>query len=111
MKIQTRLWIGVAVLMLLSPLGLWLPEIFRAGDAWGEWSPETVKTLVGYIPTGLERWAEFWKAPLPDYAFSSWAGKGLPALSLAYIFSALLGVGLTGIASWLLARWLAKDVK
>jgi hypothetical protein len=109
MKTQTRLWIGVGGLILLSPLGLWLPELFRAGDAWGEWAPETLKQLVGYIPAGLERWVGLWKAPLQDYAFAGWGAKGLPSLSLAYLVSAVLGVGLTVVASWCLARYLAKD--
>ncbi len=43
MKIVTKLWIGLAVLIVLSPLGLILPERFKAGDAWGEWGTDGVK--------------------------------------------------------------------
>ncbi len=37
MKITTKFLIGIAVLIVLSPLGLILPEHFKAGSAWGEW--------------------------------------------------------------------------
>lgn len=54
MKTATKLWIGIGILILLSPLGLLLPEHFKAGDAWGEWGAGTFKELVGYIPQGLK---------------------------------------------------------
>ena len=93
MKITTKLWIGLAVFALLSPLGLILPEHFKAGAAWGEWGADEMQDLVGYIPQGLEKLASIWKAPMPDYAFSGWEEKGLTSLSFAYIISAIVGIG------------------
>ncbi|MGD0919371.1 MAG: hypothetical protein ABSB22_23255 [Thermodesulfobacteriota bacterium] len=52
---QKRLWIGLFILALLTPLGVILPEKFNAGDAWGEWGPETLEKLLGYVPDGLKR--------------------------------------------------------
>ena len=92
MKVAAKLWIGIAILVILSPLGLILPTRLKAGSAWGEWGADEVQKLVGYIPRGLEKLSELWKAPLPDYAFKGWEEKGLPHLSLAYIISAVVGI-------------------
>jgi cobalt/nickel transport protein len=111
MKITTKLWIGVVVLILLSPLGLLLPEHFKAGAAWGEWGIEEIKKLVGYVPKGLEKIAPLWNAPLPDYAFKGWEGKGLSHLSLAYIISAVVGISVTVGVALLIGKLLARKGK
>ena len=95
MKVTTKLWIGLAMLIVLSPIGLILPEHFKAGSAWGEWGADEMRKLVGYIPQGLERLASLWNAPIPDYTFKGWEDKGLPHLSFAYIISAIVGIGIT----------------
>jgi len=108
MKTTTKLWIGIGALILLSPLGLVLPEHFKAGDAWGEWGTDTINELVGYIPQGLEKFSNLWKAPIPDYTFNGWADKGLPYLSIAYVFSAILGILATVLIVILIGKLLAK---
>jgi hypothetical protein len=108
MKITTKLWIGIAVLIVLSPLGLILPEHFKAGAAWGEWGADEIQKLVGYIPQGLEKLSSLWNAPIPDYAFKGWEEKGLPYLSLAYIISAVVGIGLTVMAVLIIGKILVK---
>jgi len=108
MKTTTKLWIGIGVLILLSPLGLILPEYFKAGDAWGEWGADTFKELIGYIPQGLERISSFWKAPIPDYAFGGWQEKGLGSLSLAYIASAVIGILITACVVLVIGKLLSK---
>jgi cobalt/nickel transport protein len=92
MKTITKLWIGIAILIALSPIGLLLPEHFKAGDAWGEWGSDTIKGLVGYIPHGLKKLSSLWSAPIPDYAFKGWEKKPLASLSIAYIVSAAIGI-------------------
>ncbi|MCM8746498.1 cobalt transporter CbiM [Thermomicrobium sp. CFH 73360] len=79
-----------AVLVLLTPLGL-----VASGAAWGEWSAEELEHLVGYVPSGLSRWESWWPAPLPDYTFP-WlpADAGFFQQALAYILSAIVGIGL-----------------
>ncbi|MFH0948302.1 MAG: PDGLE domain-containing protein [Elusimicrobiota bacterium] len=94
MKITTKLWLGLAILVILSPLGLILPEHFKAGSAWGEWGADEMQKLVGYIPQGLEKLSSIWNAPMPDYAFKGWEEKGLSQLSFAYIISAVIGIGI-----------------
>lgn len=91
MKTTVKLWFGLVILILLSPLGLFLPEYFKAGDAWGEWGSDSLKELVGYVPQGLDKLSSLWSAPIPDYAFKGWEEKGLAHLSIAYIASAVLG--------------------
>ncbi|MCX5695518.1 MAG: PDGLE domain-containing protein [Candidatus Omnitrophica bacterium] len=67
-----------------------------------------MQKLVGYVPKGLEKLASLWKAPIPDYAFKGWEEKGLGSLSLAYIFSAIVGIGLVVLIVLLLGKVLAK---
>lgn len=108
MKITTKLWIGIVILIAFSPLGLLLPDHFKAGDAWGEWGTDGVKELVGYIPQGLEKLSSLWSAPIPDYAFKGWEEKGLGSLSLAYIFSAIVGIGIIVLIVFLFGKVLAR---
>jgi cobalt/nickel transport protein len=111
MKITTKLWVGLGALIVLSPLGLLLPEHFKAGAACGEWGIDEIKKLVGYVPKGLEKLAPLWNAPIPDYAFKGWEEKGLSHLSLAYIISAIVGMALTVGAALLIGKFLARKGK
>ncbi len=108
MKTTTKLWMGIGILILFSPLGLLLPAHFKAGDAWGEWGADTMKGLVGYIPQGLERLSGLWRAPFPDYAFRGWEEKGTDNLSFAYITSAVIGIFVTGCIVLLIGRLLSR---
>jgi hypothetical protein len=108
MKITTKLWLGLAGLVVLSPLGLIIPDRFKAGSAWGEWGGEEMGKLVGYIPQGLEKLSSVWSAPIPDYAFKGWEEKGLSQLSFAYIISAIIGIAVCVIALMFLGNMLAK---
>lgn len=92
MKLATKLWIFIAVLALLSPLGLYLPQLARSGPAWGEWSAGEVGQMEGAVPHGLARFEGIWKALLPDYMVRGWEEKGLRYESLAYIVSAAAGI-------------------
>lgn len=98
MKRHTLLWIGLALLAVLSPLGLLAP-----GTAWGEWAAEEFQDMLGYVPQGLERFAEFWRAPLPDYTI-----PGLGDVP-GYILSAVIGMGLVVLATWGLGRVLVRQ--
>jgi cobalt/nickel transport system permease protein len=93
-----KLWAGLGVLMVLSPLGL-----VAAGTAWGEWAAEDytnpqvrqeITAASGHhpaptqTPPGLAKLSTLWKSPLPDYEFAS-----LPA-PVGYVLSAIMGSGL-----------------
>jgi len=107
-KTITKLWIGLGIIILLSPLGLILPEHFKAGSAWGEWGVDQMQKLVGYIPKGLVKLSSLWKAPIPDYAFKGWEEKGLPHSSVAYIISAITGIIIIIIVALIIGKILSK---
>ncbi len=108
MKTTTKLWIGLGILALLSPIGLYLPQKFKAGSAWGEWSAQELHALVGYVPQGLRKFTSLWNAPMRDYGIKGWENRGLGHLSLAYIVSAILGIGLCVGLALLLGAILSK---
>ena len=92
------LWVGLAVLIVATPLGLLAP-----GTAWGEWGSQELSRLgLGFIPQGLQQLENLWGAPFARY--------DVPALgnvSLGYIFSAILGLALIAVVAWLFTRVLA----
>jgi hypothetical protein len=102
---QKRIWTGLVVMALLSPLGIFLPYYFGAGDAWGEWSAEKLREALGYAPAGLEKLADLWKAPVSDY---NPGGEAAPIWiqALWYVFSGALGISIVVCAAYLLARLL-----
>ena len=103
-----RLWFGLLVLILISPLGLILPEVFKSGPAWGEWGRQEIEKMLGYIPEGYRKVANLWSAPVPDYNLKIWEGRGLARMSLGYIFSAGMGVGIIVLVTFLLGKLLSK---
>jgi len=90
--IWRAMWIGLAVLIVLVPIGLMAP-----GTAWGEWGTEQFSSLgLAFIPEGMAKLSGLWSAPLPDY--------DLPALknaNLGYILSGIVGTIVIGIVAWL----------
>jgi len=108
MKSMKRLWWGLVILILISPLGLILPGAFKSGPAWGEWSLQEIEKMAGYVPEGLKKLADLWSAPVPDYNLKSWEGAGLAKSSLGYILSGALGVGIILLATLLLGKVLSK---
>lgn len=103
-----RLWWGIIGLILLSPLGLILPEIFWSGPAWGEWSLEELGQMLGFVPAGLKKIADLWAAPLADYHLAGFEGKGLAHSSLAYILSGAVGVGIIIFIAFFLGKFLSR---
>jgi cobalt/nickel transport system permease protein len=93
------LWVGLAVLVFITPIGLLAP-----GTAWGEWGAEKLSGLgLSFIPKGLERLGSLWSAPIPDYDIAA-----LGNASLGYIISAILGIIVIGFLTWLLTTAIAS---
>jgi hypothetical protein len=45
---------------------------------------------------------------MPDFSLIVWGGDGLASMSLGYILSAGLGVGVIVLATFLLGKWLSQ---
>jgi cobalt/nickel transport protein len=99
-----KMWLGLVVLALLSPLGIIIPDKVKAGSAWGEWGADEIQKMVGFIPQGMQKVADIWQAPMPDYAFKGWDRMGLGMLSLAYVISAAVGIGIIAAITMLFGK-------
>lgn len=112
-KNTRKLWLGLAVLMIISPLGL-----LAAGSAWGEWGvddfnqmhtrQEIMRTsgqavLPAQAPQGLAKLSNLWTAPIPDYAPSFMRNA-----NYGYMLSALLGCGLILLLLLLISALMSK---
>ena len=108
-----RLWITVALLLLLTPLG-----ILAAGKAWGEWaaadfsrtdrrehiaSASLNQPPPVAPPSGMQRLASIWTAPIPAYA-----PPVVKSASFGYLLSAMFGVGLVLALSLVLQKLLTR---
>jgi cobalt/nickel transport system permease protein len=108
-----RLWIAVALLMVLTPLG-----ILAAGKAWGEWSPsELVKQQTAgraasatdnsvapsAPPAGMQRLAKLWTAPFPAYAPTF-----VKSARFGYFLSAMFAVGVLLLVSLVAQLWVQR---
>lgn len=93
------LWVGLAVLVVATPLGLLAP-----GTAWGEWnSEELTRRGLAFIPSGLRQLENLWGAPLAGYDVRS-----LGNAALGYLLSAALGILLVALCVWLFATLVAS---
>lgn len=111
MKKRKTLWIGLGILIILSPFGLVLPTYFNAGSAWGEWSPAELGSKIGYIPAEMQIQNRIWKAPLPDYVFKAQGTVPVHSMSISYIMSALFGVGAVVVITILFGKVIAQRDK
>ncbi len=107
-KFKKKLYIGLLIAALITPIGIFLPQWFNAGDAWGEWSIETVQKKIGYTPAGMEKDVDFWKAPMPDYSLGD-EDSSLAKQSVFYILSALVGVAIISLLSFGLVKMVKKE--
>jgi cobalt/nickel transport protein len=102
-----KLWIGIGILIVLSPLGLILPRWFGAEGAWGEWGLNEIEKVAGFVPAGMKRLAESWKAPLADYGLPN-QSSGLAGESFGYFITAIIGVAFTAGLMYLVAKVLGR---
>lgn len=107
MTITKKLWIGIGVLALLSPLGLIIPQWFRSEGAWGEWGPDTIEKMVGFMPQGMKRLAQQWKAPMAGYTVPG-QGKGIAGESFGYIITGIIGIALAAGLMLLIAKLIVR---
>jgi len=98
-RMGTRtLWAGLALLALLSPLGL-----LASGSAWGEWSASELAGKLGFVPSGMTAGGNSWSAPLGGYGLSNLSSNA------GYVLSAFAGIVIILAAFWLLERLLSAN--
>lgn len=109
-RLQKKILIVLLLLCLITPVGILLPAFFNAGDAWGEWSAQTVKELVGYVPKGLAKYSDVWKAPLTDYSVNT-EDKSIVHQSGYYLVSGIIGATVTYVVMLLIFRLIVRNGK
>jgi len=109
-KTRKRLWAGLVIMALLSPLGILLPEMFHSGNAWGEWKTATIEKLLGFLPEGMKQYAELWKAPVPDYNLGG-EGASITVQLISCIVSGFLGMVLVALVIYFISRVVVKNEK
>jgi len=109
-KLQRKILIVLLSLCIITPIGIMIPVFFNAGDAWGEWSAQTLKDLAGYVPQGLAKYSDIWQAPLPDYSING-DDTSIVHQSGYYIVSGLIGATLTYIVMLLVSRLIIRNEK
>jgi hypothetical protein len=107
---QRKLWIGLGIMALLTPLGIYLPQRFGTGEAWGEWGTDALKKILGYLPEGMKKIADIWKAPIADYNFGG-EGASFGTQALSYIGSAIIGIAAVALVFYLISKILVKHEK
>jgi cobalt/nickel transport system permease protein len=93
----------LAVFVASVPLGL-----LASGGAFGEWGRGALARRVGYVPRGFARLGGHWSGLLPGYG---WHGASGAWSVVAYVVSALLGVGLVTAVVWLLVKLRRRTVR
>ena len=109
-KLQRKILIALIILSVVTPIGIFLPVLFNTGNAWGEWSAETVKELIGYIPQGLAKYAGTQKAPLAGYTFNG-NDSSLIHQSGYYIVCGIIGAMTTMIVTLILSKLIVRNGK
>ncbi|AEM77747.1 PDGLE domain-containing protein [Thermoanaerobacter wiegelii] len=100
-----KFYIAAIVIILLTPLGLLAP-----GSAWGEWGLDEIKSMIGYVPKGMNRFSEVIKAILPDYSIPGFDSNFFQQ-AIGYIFSAIVGIAAILLIFAILGRIMGKPQK
>ena len=99
-----RLWLLLAVLVVLVPLGLLAP-----GSAFAEWSASDLEAIFGMTPpAGLTTLEGVYNAPFKDYSVPG--ATTFTQLSLAYILAAVIGVSVLGFGLFAVYRAKSRTI-
>lgn len=91
------LWAGLALLVLLTPIGVLAP-----GAAWGEWGVGQLQARLGFVPVGLAKIGTVWTAAMPSYMPPFIANP-----LVGYLVAAVIGAALVAGITWVLAKALS----
>lgn len=101
-----KLVIGLLVLAVLTPLGL-----LASGTAWGEWGSEELQSKLGFVPSGFQKFGDFWHHTLlRDYAVGGY-DHTFWQQALGYLLSAFLGLLVIGMITMLIQRLVRKSAR
>jgi hypothetical protein len=95
----------IGIMIVFTPLGL-----LAKGTAWGEWGTDELDEQLGYVPQGIQKAEELWRAVFPDYSvpmLDEFANGEI----LGYILSALIGSVIIYIVMLLFGKILAGNHK
>jgi cobalt/nickel transport system permease protein len=103
-SIPRRLWMLLAVLVMLTPLGLLAP-----GTAFAEWSASELGGLFGITPpVGLSNLENSYNAPLSGYRIPG--ATTFSQLGLEYVLAAVIGVSILGVCLFVFYRVKSGDI-
>jgi hypothetical protein len=92
------MWILIAVLIMLAPLGL-----LASGTAFAEWSSADLEAIFGMTPpAGLTSLENLYHAPFKGY--SIFGATSFAQISLAYVLAAIIGVSILGLCLFVFYR-------
>jgi hypothetical protein len=103
LKNYRKLWMGLGLLILMSPLGLLFLRQLRLAAPGGEWGSEELKSMLGHVPTRLENYRDFESdlARLFDAGLQS-PGRPRQPTSLCGVIGASVIVAIClGLGRWL----------
>lgn len=109
-RFERKLWIGLAIMALFSPLGVILPEKLNSRGAWGEWDVETLQRMLGYVPEGLRRLTNVWSAPIAGYSFGD-EQAALLVKVISYVISGMIGLVVVAAIMYLISRLMLNNEK
>ncbi|MCZ7380800.1 MAG: cobalamin biosynthesis protein [Candidatus Methanoperedens sp.] len=101
-KTAKKLGIGLAALIVLTPLGL-----LAQGTAFGEWGSKELQQTLGYVPEGIKSGETLWQAIFSGYSMPGFGNSFLHS-SIGYILSAVIGIALIYTATLTLGKIIAK---
>lgn len=101
MKGIHRLWLGIGILVILTPLG-----IIAKGSAWGEWDVGEIRALVGFIPQGMASINGTWQGIMNGYSIPHL--KGAIGAVVGYVISAITGVLIVAGSAYTMGRLLSR---
>lgn len=99
-----KLVIGLLIMAVLTPLGL-----LASGTAFGELGSEELQSQLGFIPSGLEKFSDFWHHTiLPDYGIAGY-DQTFWQQALGYLLSAFVGLLLIALIAFIIQRVVGKS--
>lgn len=97
------IFIALGIMIVLTPIGL-----IATGTAWGEWGADELKEKIGFVPQGFEKFADMWKALLPDYSIPGHTDSFLQS-SIGYIICAVVGIILIAAVIFISSKLIMRD--